>query len=699
MEWTVARQATSTIQPEKKMANGYAGKILRVNLTSNVISTLETSRYEEFGGGFGMGAAIFWDLAVAPGEWDLQDAYDPRNVISLMTGPLAATGVPSAGRTCVCGLAPEVFPTQYFYRTNFGGRFGTTLKHAGFDGIVIEGKSDKPVWINIINDHVRIENAGELWGLNTYETQSRITEMVGGRIRYGEEWQQVGEAYTTARPQIVCIGPVGEARARVAALIHGSGVSGRTGGYGGVFGAKNLKAISVTGTGSINAANPKAVIDTRLWHLQNFPRVTSATAGRASCMPCMNSDRRRDAFYGGESMCTDTLWFFNKPQDIQMKGADIIMKWGISAWGARFESIFREDIPGAPALFNKKVPLEPGMGWYIKYLYDLGVLGPGRQINSDPLLMDQWDEVIFREALCDAIARRAGIGDTLAEGALEAAKKWGRLEEDMNSGALRFTAWGSLFHWSLPCIEWAYGALLGAGDPTWHGFLSALGSGSSASGPPYTIEQLLEIMSAKLVPYTGDPFMFSYAWKGEEARNTGIYSEHKAKQIAWTRHYAGFWNESMAFCETQMPSLINRSKPDFMGPSPDIEMRYYQAVTGGKESFAETMETGRKIWNLERAIRVVQGRHRSNEKFAPFMYMPGASYITMTGGVPVYENGKWSWQTLLDMYLDDSGVELFKTNFYKLEGWDVNTGWPTRNTLEGLGLQRVADTMAGRGRL
>jgi aldehyde:ferredoxin oxidoreductase len=67
--------------------------------------------------------------------------------------------------------------------------------------------------------------------------------------------------------------------------------------------------------------------------------------------------------------------------------------------------------------------------------------------------------------------------------------------------------------------------------------------------------------------------------------------------------------------------------------------------------------------------------------------------------VPVYENGKWSWQTLVDMYLDDAGVELFKTNFYKLEGWDVHTGWPTRKTLEGLGLKKVADTMASKWRL
>ena len=679
------------------MRNGYAGKILRINLTAKTISTIDTTKYEEFGGGYGIATALFWELAVTPGTWDLQDAYDPRNVISLMTGPLAATGVPAAGRTSVSGLSPEVFPVNYFFRTNFGGRFGTTLKLAGWDGVVLEGRADKPVWINIINDRVTIEDARSLWGLNTYETQARITELIGGRTRFGEEWQQIGDEYTTARPQIVCIGPVGEARAKVAALIHGSGVSGRTGGYGGVFGAKNLKAISVTGTGSVTAADPTGVVDTRLWHAQNFPR-GAAAPGTAACMPCMNNDRKRNSLYGGESMCTDTLWFFNKPQEIQMKGADIIMRWGISAWGARFESIFREDIPGAPALFKKQVPLEPGMGWYLKYLYELGVLGPGKQIDSDPLPMDQWDELIFREALCDAISKRAGIGDALAEGTLEAAKKWGRLDEDMKSGALRFPAWGSLFHWSLPGVEWAYGGLLGAGDPTWHAFIS-LGSGSAKAGPPYSIEQLLEIMAAKVVPYAGDPLMFNYAWKGEEAKTTGIYSAHKAKQIAWTRHYAGFWNESMAFCETQMPSFISRTKADFKGPSPDLELRYYHAVTGKKDSFADTMEIGRKIWNLERAIRVAQGRHRDQEKFTPFMYRPGASYTTMWGGMPVFEGGKWSWQALLDMYLDDAGVERFKTHFYELEGWDVNTGWPSRRTLEGLGLQKVADTLAARGRL
>jgi aldehyde:ferredoxin oxidoreductase len=210
---------------------------------------------------------------------------------------------------------------------------------------------------------------------------------------------------------------------------------------------------------------------------------------------------------------------------------------------------------------------------------------------------------------------------------------------------------------------------------------------------------MIEIVTAKTIPYTGDPLMFNYAWKGAEARKTGIYSEHKAKQVAWTRHYAGFWNESMAFCEMMLPVFINTARADNWGPSPDVELRYYQAVTGNKISFADTLDIGRKGWTMERAIRVMQGRKRDNEQFTPFMYKPGACAMNFQGGVPVYENGKWSWQDNADMYFDREGVELFKSHFYKLEGWDDRNGWPTRKTLEEFGLKHVADTMAGRGRL
>ncbi len=674
------------------MANGYAGKILKINLTTREISRLDTAQYEEFGGGVGMGSAIFWDLAVAPGDWDLQDAFDPRNVISLMSGPLAATGVPGAGRTSVCGIGPETFPTPLFHRTSMGGRFATMLKLAGWDGVVVQGKADKPVWINIINDKVTIEDAKTLWGLNTYETQGQITSMVGGRTRFGDEWHPIGNDFTTARPQIICIGPVGESMTRVAALIHGSGVSGRTGGFGGVFGSKNLKAVSVIGTGGIQAADPKGLVDTRIQHIQGSPM--GAGAGAACCMPCVNSDRKRNSYYGGESMCADQYWFMGD----QMRGADVAIKFGICTWATKFGGAMENNVPNAPALFKGRVPMEPGMGWYIKYLYELGVLGPGKKIDSHPLPMDQWGQLSFREAFCDAIARKIGIGADLAEGTLEAAKKWGRLDEDLNSGALRFPAYGASWHHSLPGVDWAYAYILASGDPMWHGFMGVAGGGGFGGPATYTAEQLVEMLAAKTAPFIGDPLMFSNAWKGEEARKTGIYSAHKAKMVAWARYYAGFYNESMALCEMMLPSFIGRSADGISGPSPDLEYRYYQAVTGNKKSFADTIEIGRKIWNMERAIRVMAGRHRDKEEFAPFMYMPGATFMSL-GNKPIYQDGKWSFENQSDLYLEKSGVEEFKTHYYKLEGWDAGNGWPTRKTLEGLGMKKVADTMAAKGKL
>jgi aldehyde:ferredoxin oxidoreductase len=672
------------------MAYGYAGKILKINLTTKEIATVDTAQYEEFAGGVGIGAALFWDLAVAPGGWDLQDAFDPRNVIALMSGPLAATGVPGAGRTSVCGIAPETYPTPLFHRTNFGGRFATMLKLAGWDGVAVQGRAERPVWINIVNDKVTIEDAKTLWGLNTFETQGEILSTVSGRTRFGEEWQQIGDTFTTARPQIVCIGPVGESMSRVAALIHGSGVSARTGGFGGVFGSKNLKAISVIGTGSIQTADPKALVDTRIAHIQGGMG-RGINAGAASCMPCVNADRKRNSYYGGESMCADEYWFMGD----RMRGADIAIKWGICTWATKFGGAMEAKMPNAPAPFKGSVPMEPGMGWYIKYLHELGVLGPGKKIDSHPLPMDQWNKLTFREIFCDAIARKIGIGADLAEGVFEAAKKWGRLEEDLNSGVLRMPAYGASWHHSLPGVEWAYAYIFMSGDPMWHGFFTTLSGGGGGmggmGGGQSNAEQLVQRIAAKMVPFSDDPLMLSNCWKGEEAKKTGIYSEHKAKMVSWARRYAGFYNESMAICEMMLPN--------FGSVSPDLEHRYYQAVTGSKNTVADTIEIGRKIWNMERAIRVMAGRHRDDEQFAPFMYMPGATFNLGMGGKPIYQDGKWSFENQNDLYLDKAGVELFKTNFYKLEGWDPKTGWPTRKTLEGLGMKKIADVMGSKGKL
>ena len=132
--------------------NGYAGKILRLDLTERKVSTILTSDYEGWGGGHGMGTAIFFDLV----EDKTIGGFDPANVVTIMTSPLCGTLVPAAGgRTEVQGIGVQSYPVGWFTRSNFGGRFAAMLKYAGWDGIAVQGKADSPVWIDIRPPTVR----------------------------------------------------------------------------------------------------------------------------------------------------------------------------------------------------------------------------------------------------------------------------------------------------------------------------------------------------------------------------------------------------------------------------------------------------------------------------------------------------------------------------------------------------------------
>ena len=95
----------------------------------------------------------------------------------------------------------------------------------------------------------------------------------------------------------------------------------------------------------------------------------------------------------------------------------------------------------------------------------------------------------------------------------------------------------------------------------------------------------------------------------------------------------------------------------------------------------------------------MQGRHRDMEKFSGFMYRPGASAASFGGGLPVFDGSKWDWMPVRDMFLEEQGVERWKTAFYQFEGWDAKTGYPNRKTLEGLGLKHVADVLQAKDKL
>lgn len=677
--------------------HGFVGRILRLDLSNRKTSIISTTDYQQWGGGHGVAAAVFFDLVETPPK----DAFDPANVLVLMTSPLTGTLAPATGRTEVVGVGAQPFPTQWFTRSNFGGRFGAMLKYAGFDGVVIEGKADSPVWVDIRNQEVRIKDARSLWGLDTWQTQAEVWKEVTGRDGLGD-WNEYGggerPARTTQKPAVLTIGQAGEKQSRIGCLIHDAGNAAGVGGFGGVWGSKNLKAISVIGTGSVSVAHPNDLMEARTWLLKNYsynvdnPRAASPVdnfhlygvltgspgygplgvpvsepSRPQGCMSCPHPCRRRTKSSAGNgSMCFEANFYFAESPNKTLAASDLLQKSGLNALEVMY------------------------MHGYLRDLHKMGVLGQGKEIECD-LPFDKYGKYEFVAALVDAVASRRGYGDDLALGVQRAAQKWGRMEKDLASGLLRYMAWGCWEHYDPRMeIEWGYGSILSDRDINEHGlnwevFWMPAISGLLKQKPLISAEKLVEIMAEKMLPYQ-DPAMLDYS-------EDSIYGPGKVKMVAWHRHYSRFWKQSALYCDWVFPDFFNVNSPDMKGFTPFAEPKFYSAVTGLDISFEQGMELGRKIWNLDRSIWVLQGRHRDQEVFADWIYDEpvGKDYSGLGPyRLPMRQEGKWGFHSGVGRQLDRKKFEGWKSEFYKFEGWDPASGRPTAKTLKDLGLDKVA---------
>jgi aldehyde:ferredoxin oxidoreductase len=718
------------------MNNGYTGKILRLDLTTRNISTIPTAKYAQWGGGHGMGSAIFWDLV----KDKTISGFDPANVITIMTSPLGGTLAPAAsGRTEMQGIGVQSTP-EWFTRSNFGGRFGPMMKYAGWDGIILEGRSKKPVWLDIRNDEVKIRDADDLWGMDTWKSQEEIWKRVesGSKINgwISLDHDEDGPR-STQRPAVLTIGPAGENLCRIACLIHDAGNAAGQGGFGAVWGSKNLKAISILGSGSIPIAHPNELLKARLWSKKYFSadptdrgkdplnqlKGNPAPGGFDSpfspilfwqkpqqarlqaCTGCHTGCRLRSGTgFGNESSCAETAYYtqydidkhngplmrsavyllekmgqkslasgisakFGNQTDTAYKATDLLQQYGINAY---------EMFIGLP---------------YLRALNKKGVLGPGKSIDCD-LDFSRIGELDFAEKLTKMIAYRKGIGNDIAEGFYRAAKRWGRLDEDIASGLLPYAYWGLPEHGYDPRaeLEWGYGSIMGDRDINEHDFNYLFWMPTLAKlnnqEPPISADAVVKICVEKMKPLEPDMRMLDYS-------TSNMYSEHIAKLVSWHRHYTRFWKESAMFCDLRYANFYNRYRPDNKGITGVGEPRFYNAVTGQNISFVDGIKLGRKIWNLDQAIWTLQGRHRDMVQFAPYIHNKpltepkfGIYYM------PGIENGKWNYINLGDRYVEKSGFEEWKTKYYDLEGWEVQTGYPKRKTLSSLGMDYVADELA-----
>ena len=208
-----------------------AGFDLEIDLTHGSIEKLATdpASISLDLGGQGAAAQILWDR-VPPDV----DPYSPDNLLIFSVGLLAATPVPGANRTSISSIDPQ---SNLYVNSGLGGFFGPELKHAGFDKIIIGGKSDELVYLWIHDDQVEIRSASHLQGKSALETTVLIQqELKDDKI------------------QVAAIGLAGENRVSQASIDHGNTSASR--GVGVIMGDKRLKAIAVRGTKDVKVAHP-----------------------------------------------------------------------------------------------------------------------------------------------------------------------------------------------------------------------------------------------------------------------------------------------------------------------------------------------------------------------------------------------------------------------------------------------------------
>jgi len=272
---------------------GYAGKILRVDLSSGNIAVEQKDDefYRRYWGGRALIA--YYLLTELPSG---ADPLGPENILVFAAGPLTGVPVAGAGRNSVGAKSPL---TGFYGDAEGGGYFGAELKKAGFDAIVIKGRAEKPVYLYVNEDGAEIKDASHLWGKTTGEVEELIKNELGDRL-----------------VRISQCGPAGEKMVRFACVVNDlTHFAGRTG-MGAVMGSKNLRAIAVRGKGQVPVADLDKVRQLARWMVENAPNLVpgltdAGTAGGtvnlsvSGGLPTRNF--REGSFEGAEKISGQTM--------------------------------------------------------------------------------------------------------------------------------------------------------------------------------------------------------------------------------------------------------------------------------------------------------------------------------------------------------------------------------------------------------
>jgi len=621
---------------------GWTGRILKVDLTESKTSELETMAYaDRFLGGRGIATRIYWEQ-VPP---DI-NALGPDNVLVLMSGPLTATGVPGASRFEVVAKSPMTDPEGFCYG-NLGGFFGPYLKRAGFDGIVITGRSSDPSYIHIQDGSAEIRDAASLWNEGTHKTGGLLKDKHGRQTRF------------------VTTGPAGENLCRNATL-NTDHEGSATGGFGAVFGSKNLKAISASGTGHPTVAQPDALkrLIGRVMRLSErgtlrmpVPKQHVKYDGKAPCyqcrLDCLRGTFRTVTGRNAVSKCGPLVFYISH---VLQKGEESI--------DTAFDAT---DILNDYSLCSNEV--SSIIGW-LSACYDAGFLTR----KDTGLDLRELGTRAFIQRFATMIARREGFGDILAEGL-------SRIGEKLGDKALSY----------FPLVVPGVGGGTGYSPRMYNTntMLYALEPRTPIAmlhETSYMIARwLLHQIRPELSPTTAEVYRAAATkfWGHDRAWDLTTY-EGKAEASIRIQDRT-YVKDSLLLCDCAWPMMDSFNTPDNTG-DPAMESKLFSAVTGIDTDEAGLLRYGERIFNQQRAILLREGwRAREDDVPADFNF---STPIEADGLNPklIVPGPTEEPVSIRGRILDKGEFLKIRETYYSLRGWDPETGVQKAETLKKLGL-------------
>ena len=628
---------------------GYAGKVLDINLTTKTTGEYplsDTDRKKFLGGRF-ISTKILWD-ELKPGT----DPMSVDNLLIVMTSPLTGTGAPSTSRYDISAKSPL---TGAIGHSNSGGNFGIHLKRAGWDGIVIRGKSEKPVYIDIEEDTIQIKSAGHMWGMNTEEAQDTLGK--GGKM---------------------VIGPAGENLVKYAVIVSGERVHGRTG-MGTVMGSKNLKGIVARGKKKIELdQTDKFREGVKKWVklLQGHPATGDLAPrfGTANFVTILNQKNAlptrnfsRGSFAGaknisGERLAEEYLIKNSGCPSCPIRCGRVVELDGKEIKGPEYEII---------SLMGSNLEIDD-MDAIIRWNYELDLLGldtitAGNTLGFAAELNEKglWDNGIeFGKkenisTILHDIAYKKGIGKDLAEGVRFLSEKYGGKEFAAHSKGLEIAGYepraavGHALGYATAnrgaChLDGGYMIYFEINGPM------TLDPLHYKSKPSWTIldQNLMAAISAGgNCLFTAWTFVPNFAYKLPEMKWT---SAIVSKILTYT------WFLITALLKAP-PFLMKINLP--MLP----HSKFIRLATGMKMDFGRFTQAGERGYTLERLFNLREGIGKDKDWLAKRFT-----------DVPLEKGNEKSKVPLAQML----------PRYYKLRGWDEN-GMPTQKTLNKLDLDFV----------